>query len=245
MRRHHRLPGRLLVLLLLAAGCAGASSTVSSPDVFEIAGPEVEMAPLMQQAEAKDRLLLIWAVGPECTSYPHEFDQDPLETWVREHAIAVRVPSHQAPVLQPVAPAGDALLVYRDGHAVADLRHSLDATATTRVLEGLARGKPLDEVVAAEARRGIAKPEDVRRRHSYAKVMIAQGDLETAEEVLRWLYVHGEEHHPHFSGTRGSFLLLTIADLSVLAPDSVERFESLMTPRDIRRFRVNRVAFSG
>ncbi len=233
------------MLVLVASGCAGATATVSSPDVFEVAGPEVEVASLIQQAEAQDRLLLVWAVGPESTSYPHEFDQDPLKTWVREHAIAIRVPSAQAVVPKPVAPRGDALLVYRDGQAVADLRNSLDATATTRVLDGLAQGRTLDEVVAAEARRGIAEPEDVRRRHSYAKMMIARGDLETAEEVLRWLYVHGEQHHPHFAGTRGSFLLLTIADLSVLAPDSVERFESLMSPRDVRRFRVNRLAFAG
>ncbi|MBV1857847.1 MAG: hypothetical protein KUG77_05495 [Nannocystaceae bacterium] len=245
MRPWHRLAGSMLVFVLAAAGCAKTPATISSPDVFEVAGPEVEVATLVEQAAAQDRLLLVWAVGPEYHSYPHEFDQDPLEPWVREHAIAVRVPSRDVSVSRPIAARGHALIVYRDGHAVADLRHTLDATATTRVLTGLAVGKPMDAVVVSEARRRIAEPEDVRRRHAYARMMISNGDLETAEEVLRWLYVHGEDHSPNFAHTRGSFLLLTIANFSREVPESVERFEALMSVRDFRRFKFNRFAFTG
>lgn len=244
MRLRSILSGQLLAFLLATVGCAKAPATISTPEVFEVAGPEVEVAALVQQAKAEDRLLLVWAVGPERGAYPSEFDEDPLKTWVRDHAIAIRVPGREAPVLRPISASGSALVVYRDGHAVADLRRTLDATATTRILTGLNQGKPLGEVVSTEAKRDIAEPEDVLRRHDYAGLMIDNGDLEMAEEALRWLYVHGEEHHPHFHTIRGSFLLLTISELSAQAPDSVERFELLMTPRDVRRYRVQRLAFA-
>lgn len=204
MRRHP------LVLILLAALDPLAAQADAPPFA---AGP---LAEVRAAAKAKGQPLVIDfshdAVEPCRRLLQTTWRDEELWQWMAKNAIAARIdPEQDAAAAKEFALVAYPTIVMlgKDGAEVGRIVGYVDAAALREQLVKLVHVHPTAH----------------KERTKLADDLAKNGDLDGALEHYLWLWDHGEEHNPAFSGVRASFFVKRMAAFAKKHPPAKKALE--------------------
>jgi thiol-disulfide isomerase/thioredoxin len=198
---------------------------MARPELFS----ELAYAEAQARAAQEEKLLLVdataaWCAPCQAMERTTWRDAD-LTAWVRARAIAVQldVDAHADIAQQLGIQAMPTVLLFRGGQELDRVTGQRPASELIAWLDAAVQGHTEVDRLRQKAEAGG----DVMARYELAVTLARTGKLDEAAGAMGWLWEHGAEQEPAFSGVRRSFMANEMSQLAGTHPPARAHFSSL------------------